>query len=785
MARIPQYSGGNVQPIVRPGPRVTGAPSPAAAALPGRQLQGLSEGIANVGNVIGDYAAKEQEKINKVRFNDAYNQALNEANRLKNEMAQYQGAEANKGINGRSLTDHYRDELQKAFSKIGEGLSAPDVRDGFQLAADDLSAKFLREADTYFVEQGRVYSDNVRDATVLSSFDAIAAIQPQMKTAKTPEELFRLKEAQTASLSRAKDALKDKFMDAGYDGEALDQQVKTALAKAHNAVLSGMLEQDDLAGAKAYFETHKGDYLELDAQAVPAMFAQTEAELRRKNYERMSLGIVKDEIGVEELASAHSAGEIDDGEYVTLLGQAAQMAARKEAEQKARVSEWRDRNFASLQVGITDGTMTRADADRMYQRGEITPQQWSQAARMGETVSASNKAMGEFVDYLSTGMPIDPSNPAMKKGADEYFRQAGGMEMFQTDFPKAMEMVSTFARDAGIIPSSAVSVLRGMRSGGTEQQQIGAIKAMADLYALQPNAAEAAFTDIELAEGLSLAFKMDAGIPPMQAYQAIIKEREAAADPNGVPAALKAEGRKTATKAGQALAVLNRLGGGVAGGGLAEQQMIRAYETAYQNFFIQHGDESLAKQQADAVIGRTYGPSVANGGKTMMHPPEKYYPAAGDWLRDSLVSGVSELMGTKVEAGDIELVSDALTTRAIQNTGKPVYTVVVKTNGVMDAIGVWTYDEEAAKEIEKQAKFNRAWAEAGGSIAGTAKKQEARTEKVKALERMVEVQGRQLEILENSGKTGPTYRRELELNREAYKNAQADLKEAKRQAGMD
>jgi hypothetical protein len=266
MARIPQYSGGNVQPIVRPGTRVTGAPSADQASLPGRQLQGLAGAVGAVGDAIGDYAAKEQEKINKVRFNDAYNQALNEANRLKNEMAQYQGAEAVKGINGRPLTDHYRDELQKAFSKIGEGLSAPDLKDGFGLAADDLAAKFMREADTYFVEQGAVYTEQVRDATVIESFNQIA-------TAPSSPLV-------SAHMARARDAITDKLRDSGLDGEALDQQVKRTLTQGHTNIIDQLNKAGNYAEAQAYFDRHKSDFMEADAKAMQTAMDDYDRDLK-------------------------------------------------------------------------------------------------------------------------------------------------------------------------------------------------------------------------------------------------------------------------------------------------------------------------------------------------------------------------------------------------------------------------------------------------------------------------------------------------------------------------
>jgi hypothetical protein len=256
MAKIPQYGGGQVLPMVRPGARVRGAPSVEQAALPGRQLQQVGQGLQEAAGVAGDYASREQEKINKVRFNDAYNQALNETNRLKNEYSQMQGAEAVKGVKGVSLRDHYRGEMEKAFSGIAGELNTPDVREVFDAATGELGGKFLRGVEDWEVQQGQVYAEQVRDATVITEMDQIAANPSSLDT--------------PARANRARDALRDKYMDAGFDGDALDQQVKTAMGKSHSVVIEQLLNENRFKEADVYFERFSGDFMEMDAKTVRA-----------------------------------------------------------------------------------------------------------------------------------------------------------------------------------------------------------------------------------------------------------------------------------------------------------------------------------------------------------------------------------------------------------------------------------------------------------------------------------------------------------------------------------
>lgn len=719
MPRVPTAEGFGVLPTIRSG-GARPVLSVEQAAQPGRQMEARGAQMAQLGGQLGEYVQQQQEKVNKVRFNDAYNQALSEANRLKDEMSKYEGAEAVSGINGRSLRSHYQDEIRKSLGTIANGLAAPAVKENFALVAADIENKFLREADSWEVAQGQVYADRVRDATVLSSFDAIAA-EPKN------EDVVAL------NIARAKDALRDKFEDAGYSGENLKQQMSMALGKSHNAIITTLLEDDDLESAQAYFEAHKDDYLALDAKDVPALFAQKEAELRRKRYESFSLGITQDTVRPADLQAAYENGELDDGEYNALLVQSANAAARKEAERKAKASEWRDQNYAIMQVGINDGTMSRADADLALEKGMVTYSQWSSLARMGTEKTAAARSMGEFLNNVTLGVPVDPNSADMKRGANEYFKQTGAADLLKSmnpqDFQRGMQATTTMAVDAGIVPEAAVTTLRGLKASGTPQQQMFAIRAIGELYNMQPNATDAAFNSGEVAEAISYQFKLNAGVDAPTAYAAILKEREARNEPAGATSLTKArvaEARKLAGEFDTKAALKTPDRGGflgmfkqneISGGALAEQQILIDYQQSFQTYYVQHGDAELAKKQADAVVQRTVGVSRANGGKVMLHPPERYYPDTGkDWMRDTLVTAVSETLGSEIRARDIELVSDAQTARDVRDGSMPTYAVKVKTGDAEQIMPMrWSFDAEAADQQAKERAAAARKAKAGSA----------------------------------------------------------------------
>ena len=267
MPRVPAPDTFEVLPGVRQPARVQNQLTPDAASLPGRQLQQVAGGLADASGAIGNYAQAEQDKINKVRLNDAFNRASEEANRLKNEYSKLKGADAAKGVKGKPLADHYAAELEKRLADIGKDMHAPVLRQQFALLASDVTTQFKNGASTYEVEQGAVYAGQVRDATVLSSFNAIA------EAPSSPTVNFHM--------ARARDALTEKFRDAGFADEALDQQVKQALGQSHTVILDQLTNEGRYEEASAYFEKHRGDFLEVDARSVKAAMDEKDRELKQ------------------------------------------------------------------------------------------------------------------------------------------------------------------------------------------------------------------------------------------------------------------------------------------------------------------------------------------------------------------------------------------------------------------------------------------------------------------------------------------------------------------------
>lgn len=244
-------------PDVRRG-KVDNPLSQEQAALPGRQLQELGSNVSKIGGQIAEHQQKLAERANKVRLNDAFNQASAAAHALRFDKDKgYQrlkGGDAVKGIDGQPLGQWYSDKLDKEVAKIRSGLGNTILTEQFDLVSGDLTTKFRGDTLAYEAEQGQVYAGQVRDATILQSANDIAA-NPAGK-------------AVPFYVGRARDAATDKARAAGLDGDALALSVSDQLGKMHSSVVDGLLDSKQIAGAKAYFEKHKTDFSTIDAQGV-------------------------------------------------------------------------------------------------------------------------------------------------------------------------------------------------------------------------------------------------------------------------------------------------------------------------------------------------------------------------------------------------------------------------------------------------------------------------------------------------------------------------------------
>ena len=246
--------------------------------IAGRQAAQMGQGLRGAGAELAKIVQEEQEKANKVRLNDAYNQALTAAHALRYDKdagyLKLKGADAVKGVQGddggyRPITDSYSEKLDSQLAEIRKNLGNDDVSSQFDLVADDLRTKFRNEAVTYEAEQGSVYAQQVRDATIVASANELTVIAPAL-TSTDPKTAAAAAAKMNFQNFRARQAAVDTARAAGLDGEALTGAVQSAMGKAHTAVITSLLEAKDVASAKAYYQENVDDYSPLEAKAIKA-----------------------------------------------------------------------------------------------------------------------------------------------------------------------------------------------------------------------------------------------------------------------------------------------------------------------------------------------------------------------------------------------------------------------------------------------------------------------------------------------------------------------------------
>lgn len=699
--RVPARRSFDVLPGGGSAGRVSDPGSDRLASIQGREQQQFGQTLQGLGAALGQEVEKQQYKINQARVRETALQFRADMAEAEKEYSEFKGAELVAGT--RPVMRDIAETLSKRRNELLEGISSPAAKEAFGATADEMFAGWSERAGKYEAQQTDFYIEQQRDGIIQASFET-AISRP---------------EARGESLSNANDVLREKFEDQGFSGDRLNQLTQESMAKLTAGQIQTMLEAGQAGEAKAFLEATDGL---IDDQSATRLGVA----IKDKFAETRALAIHEGEIDRDALKAMHEAGELDDGDYLLHLGQVAEFERAEQAEIKAAKVQLQARNFASLQVGIDDGRLTRADADAAYESGRIGPSQWSQAVRAANDKKQKTDSASSFMTMLSNGLPIDPTDSDTKKGADAAFNNAGGKALFQEDFNQGLAATAQFAQ-RGIIPETAESVLRGMKASGTPDQQMTAINAIGQLYTEYPNAVDAAFTATEVAEAISYRDKLDAGIAPDQAYQALLIEREAANEEGGFTDIRLGQARaiakdfelKDALKRRDADGVTSLFGSGpkvgsdaktgneFAGDELTEMMVLNDFKQSFQTYFIQHGDEKLAKRQAAAVMGRTVGISKVNGGRAMMHPPEKYYSIGGDddWMRKSAVKAVSE---DRLESGgdtrfkDVELIADIQTAREVRFGQAPSYFVAVEERDGTVTYLPWRLDfvDERQAQIE-------------------------------------------------------------------------------------
>lgn len=348
--------------------------------------------------------------------------------------------------------------------------------------------------------------------------------------------------------------------------------------------------------------------------------------------------------------------------------------------------------YERARVDLSDGRLTRADADLLWQDGEIDTGHYASLVEhlntRGKKSEAEALSLLRIDAAVAEGSSLNPYSKTDRDDIDLYWSAIGGAEAMTSDPATARAMLAATATKTGVIPPMAVDMLQGQMLHGDDAQRGEAIDTLKLLYERAPAAVEQALPSDQLGDVIAYSEMVNAGTPQATAQARVDTVREARFSE---PKKALLDAAKESSKKIQSREVANPVNGffnaPFAGGETATLKATSEYRRAYESAFVgSNGNEKAARKTAIADLKRVYGVSnVTGSARTMPYPPERYYHVSGvddKWMQAALKAEVEDWFGargSKVNLERVALIPDSTTAaEAQQPGGRPGYRVVVE-----------------------------------------------------------------------------------------------------------
>jgi hypothetical protein len=436
------------------------------------------------------------------------------------------------------------------------------------------------------------------------------------------------------------------------------------------------------------------------------------AKLGLKGPSRMLSGLAPDEVKA-----------LRDGTNVDLMRRA--KAAEQEAAeaQKALVADHAAR-LNDLEVGLHDGTKTRADIVEARNQGWLTD--YDQIKKVEGVAEAREKQEGDGVAFADAWNGKRTLNPFEK--ADRDVADAGVDVLMKRDPERFNEVTAGTAvfEKTGILPKRTANAMRGAIASNDPERIQAAGNFASNMLTRNPNAFSGVEGGSEL-EKLGVQFDHytnDLGFPADEAAKRIARENDPeykrkikVTDPEA-----KAFSDDLRKKAVSDLQGATFFGSGRFGSnkiGVAPEQRDEAaltYSELATDYYRENGDPAMAKKFALAQMNKMYG--ISNGA-LMKFPPEKAYPPVGEsheYVYAQAQADIKAATGKDIDPKNIYLMPiKTRTAEAFRNGQMPPYSVhyVEEVDGfkVQHQIDgkAFMADPNKARQAataEREAKFN-------------------------------------------------------------------------------
>lgn len=385
-------------------------------------------------------------------------------------------------------------------------------------------------------------------------------------------------------------------------------------------------------------------------------------------------------------------------------------------DQKSRAIEDVNKRYHSVAIGkyLSDGNIDAArklfDAPGTAEAlgGLESLRTRSTIDKAAEDWKEKNEAI-EMAKNLSNGTAvIDPEDTKQRTVVDKAWKTAGGNGQLLQGDPNAANVVVGWTKQHGIVPSSALSTLNAMAKNGEPAQRAYAYQTVNQMEAVRPGVVDNSGAKNGLLKDAEKFryYTSDLGLGQEEALKRLEAQRTPefkAKEDIRKKEASKLAGERTAAELADAYDASAWRGDPALGAPGREDIIVGVYKKAFEEHYVETGDEDVAKALAMKDMKRTYNRTMVSGdprwggqGRVIKHPPEVYYAqinGSHQWIRDQLVADVkTALPGKNIKDEDIFIESVRATDEAITSSPsgqapRPVYAVIYKDqNGAYQTI---------------------------------------------------------------------------------------------------
>lgn len=211
--------------------------------IAGQQAQQLGQNLMRAGDTAGRIAIDMQREANKLRVDDALNQAIKTRTDMQVEAFQIHGRNALERPGGKALPDEYDERINQRFREIESALGNDAQRAAFRQAADRIRAELRGNLSSHMLKQQEVMRQETWTATINTATNQAHLLWGDAAMRQQSAEAIR---ATVGEMAQAH----------GWDDKVRESKLVEALSPMHDGVIAGMVDAGRADLARQYYDEH-------------------------------------------------------------------------------------------------------------------------------------------------------------------------------------------------------------------------------------------------------------------------------------------------------------------------------------------------------------------------------------------------------------------------------------------------------------------------------------------------------------------------------------------------